>query len=78
MDSKQHNKNHKGGEIIRTDPYDMQLFYSEPFIRESFHRVGCINFYQNMQRGHPKVAREFVLNFNGTKTKVGMLEFEVS
>jgi hypothetical protein len=31
-----------------------------------------------MQRGHPEVAREFALNFNGTKTKVGMLEFEVS
>jgi hypothetical protein len=31
-----------------------------------------------MQRGHPEVAREFALNFNGTKTKVGILEFEVS
>jgi len=31
-----------------------------------------------MQRGHPEVAREFALNFDGTKTKVVMLEFEVS
>jgi hypothetical protein len=31
-----------------------------------------------MYRGHPEVAREFLLNFNGTKTKVGMLDFEVS
>ena len=31
-----------------------------------------------MQRGHLGVAREFSLNFNRTKTKVGMLEFEVS
>jgi hypothetical protein len=31
-----------------------------------------------MQRGHTKVAREFSLNFDGTKTKVGNLELEVS
>ena len=31
-----------------------------------------------MQRGHPEVAREFSLNFDGTKMKVGVLEFEVS
>ena len=31
-----------------------------------------------MQRGHPKVAREFALNFDGIKTKVGTLELEVS
>jgi hypothetical protein len=29
-------------------------------------------------KGHPEVAREFALNFDGTKTKVGTLEFEVS
>ena len=56
----------------------MQLLYSDPLMREAFQRVGCINFYQNMQRGHLEVAREFSLNFNGTKTIVGMLEFEVS
>jgi hypothetical protein len=30
-----------------------------------------------MQRGHLDVAREFALNFDGTKTKVGTLELEV-
>jgi hypothetical protein len=30
-----------------------------------------------MQRGHLEVAREFDLNFDGTKTKVGTLELEV-
>jgi hypothetical protein len=78
MDSQQHKKTHKGGDIVRTDPYDMQLLDSEPLIRESFQRVGCINFYQNMQRGHPEVAIEFALNLNGTKNRVGMLEIEVS
>jgi hypothetical protein len=78
MDNQQHMKTHKGGEIIRIEPYEMQLLDYEPLIREAFQRVGCINLYQKMQRGHPEVAREFSLNFNGTKPKVGMLEFEVS
>jgi hypothetical protein len=77
MDNQQ-KKVHKGGDIVRTKPYDMQLFFEEPLIREVFQRVGCINFCQKMQRGHPEVAKEFTLNFDGTKTKVGILEFEVS
>jgi hypothetical protein len=56
----------------------MKLLDSELLIREAFQRVGCINFCQKMQRGHREVAKEFALNFNGIKTKVGMLEFEVS
>jgi hypothetical protein len=56
----------------------MQLINSEPFFKEAFQRVGCLNFCQKMQRGHPELAKQFALNFNGTKTKVGMLEFEVS
>jgi hypothetical protein len=78
MDSQQYKKTHKGGEIVRTEPYDMQLLDFEPLIKEASQRVGCIIFCQNMQRGHPEVAREFALNFDGTKTKVGVLEFEVS
>ena len=31
-----------------------------------------------MHRGLPEVAREFSLNIDGTKTKVGEVEFEVS
>ena len=31
-----------------------------------------------MQRGHPEVARKFSSKFDGLKTKVGDLEFEVS
>jgi hypothetical protein len=78
MDSQQHKKTHKGGEIVRTEPYYMQLLNSNHLFREAFHMVGCINFCQNMQRGNLEVARESALNFNGTKTKVGMLEFEFS
>jgi hypothetical protein len=31
-----------------------------------------------MQIRNPEVAKQFALNFSGTNTKVGMLEFEVS
>ena len=78
MDNKKHRKTHKGGEIVRIDPYDMQLLDSEHLIREAFQRAGCINFCQKMHRGHLEVAIEFALNFDGNKTKVGRLEFEVS
>jgi hypothetical protein len=69
MDTPQQKKSHKGGSVVRTEPSDMHLFDVEPLIREVFQRVGCLNFCQNMQRGHPEVAREFSLNFDGTKTK---------
>jgi hypothetical protein len=55
----------------------MKLLNSEPLFREAFQRVGCRNFFQKMQRGNPEVAKEFALNFNGTKTNLGMLEFDV-
>jgi hypothetical protein len=57
---------------------DMHLFDTEPMEREVFQRVGCLSFYQNMQRGHPEVERHFSLHFDGRKTKVGDLEFEVT
>jgi hypothetical protein len=57
---------------------DMLVFNTEPMAREAFQRLGCILFYQNMQRGHPEVARQFAFQFNGKKTKVGDFEFEVT
>jgi hypothetical protein len=78
MDNQQGKKIHKGGEIVRVEPHDLQLINSDPFFREAFQRVGCLVFCEKMQRGHPEVAKQFALNFNGKKTKVGTLEFEVS
>jgi hypothetical protein len=78
MDTPQQKKSHKGASVVRTETSDMHLFDVEPLIREVFQRVGFLNFYQNMQRRHPEVAREFSLNSDGTKTKVGTLELEVS
>jgi hypothetical protein len=31
-----------------------------------------------MQRGHSKVEKQFALNFDGKKTRVGDLEFEMT
>jgi hypothetical protein len=76
MDNKQGKKIHKVGEIFKAEPHDMQLINSETFFKEAFQRVGCLNFCEKVQRGHPKVAKQFSLNFYGTKTNVGVLEFE--
>jgi hypothetical protein len=78
MDTPQHKKSHKGGSVVRTEPSDMHLFDVEPMIMEVFQRAGFLTFYQNMQSGHHEVAREFDLNLDGTKNKVGTLDMEVS
>jgi hypothetical protein len=78
METPQMKKSHKGGKVVRTEPVDMHLFETEPMSREVFQRVGCLSFCQNMQRGHPEVTRKFALHFDGRKTKVGDLEFEVT
>jgi hypothetical protein len=78
METPHKNKSHKGGTVVRTESSDMHLFEEEPMAREVFQRVGCLSFYQNMQRGHLEVVRQFSSHFDGLKTKVGDLEFEVS
>jgi hypothetical protein len=78
METPQSKKAHKGGKIVRTEPVDMRLFDTNPIAREAFQRVGCLSFCQNMQRGHLEVAKEFALHYDGRKTKVGDLEFEVT
>ena len=77
METPQSKKAHKGGKIVRTEPVDMRLFDTEPMARDIFQREGCLSFCQNMQRGHLEVEKQFALNFDGEKTRVGYLEFEV-
>jgi hypothetical protein len=57
MEAQQMKKVHKGGDIVRDEPHDLQLINSDPFFRESFQRVGCLDFCEKMQRGHPEVAK---------------------
>ena len=46
--------------------------------RKVFQRIGCLFFFQNMQIGHPEVTKQFASHFDGRRTKVGDLEFEVT
>jgi hypothetical protein len=78
METPQSKKAHKGGKIVRTEPMDMRLFERESMTRDIFQREGCLSFCQNMQRVHPEVPKQFPLNFDGKKTRVGDLEFEVT
>jgi hypothetical protein len=75
MDTPQMKKYHKGGSVVNTEPFDMHLFDVEPMVKEVFQRVVFLSFCQNMQRGHPEVARQFALHFDFIKTKVGNLDF---
>ena len=77
MDTPQSRKAHKSGKVVRTKRMDMHLFDTEPMAREVFQRVGCLSFCQNMQRGHPKVTKQFASHFDGRRTKVGNFEFKV-
>jgi hypothetical protein len=78
MEAHKMKKVHKGGDIVRVEPHNLQLINSDPFFKESLQRVGCLAFFEKMQRGHPEVAKQFALKFNGVKTKFGTLEFEVT
>ena len=71
-------KVYKGGAIIRTEPQDLVLFGDDPTFRASFERVGCMSFCQRIQGFHQQVTKDFALHFDGTKTKVGYLEFVVA
>jgi hypothetical protein len=78
METPQSRKTHKGGKVVRKESVEMHLFDTEPMAREAFQRVGCLSFCQNMQKCHLEVVRQFALQFDGRKTKVGDLEFEVT
>jgi hypothetical protein len=71
-------KVYKGGAIIHTEPQDLVLFEDDPTFRASFERVGCMSFCQRIQGFYQQVTKDFALHFDGTKTKVGDLEFVVT
>jgi hypothetical protein len=75
---KQKKKIYKGGDIVRFEPQGLQLLDSNPIFREYFQTVGCLTFCENLQGGHMEVAKQFSMNFDGVKTRVGSLEFQVT
>jgi hypothetical protein len=76
--NKQKKKIYKGGDIVRFEPQGLQLLDSNPIFRESFQAVGCLTFCEKLQGGHMEVAKQFSLNFDGVKMKVGSLEIQVT
>jgi len=40
METTPKRKIHKGGDVVRTEPYDIQIVDSNPFMKEAFQRVG--------------------------------------
>ena len=48
MDTTQRKKSHKGGSMVRFEPFDMHLFDVDPMVKEVFQRVGYLSFFQNM------------------------------
>jgi hypothetical protein len=71
-------KVYKGGAIIHTEPQDLILFEDDPTFRESFERVGYMNFCQKIQGFNQQVTKDFALHIDGVKTNVGNLEFVVT
>ena len=71
-------KVHKGGVIILTEPLDLVLFKDDPTFRESFERVGYMNFCQKIQGFNEQVTKDFTLHFDGVKMKVGYLQFAIT
>ena len=68
----------KGGAIFYTNLQDLVLFEDDLTFSASFEQVGCMSFCQRIQGFHQQVTKDFVLHFDGTKTKVGDLEFVVT
>jgi hypothetical protein len=56
MDTQQGKKIHKRGDVVRVEPYDLQLLNPDPSFREAFHKVNRLAFFEKMQRGHPEVV----------------------
>jgi hypothetical protein len=75
---KRRRKNVRSGEIVRVEPQGLNFLNANPKIRASFEQVGCIKFCKKIHGYNRQVAREFAENFNGTKTKVGNLQLQVS
>ena len=71
-------KTNKGGHYLRYDPSDMNLLNEGPTYLEFLRRTGCFQFFQILQGCHVQVSKEFSISFNGTASKVGMLNLTIT
>ena len=61
-------KTNKGGHYLRYEPIALEVF----------RRTGCLQFCQRLQGCHLKVSKESTIIFNGTASKVGILNLTVT
>ena len=71
-------KTNKGGDIVRFEPKGMALINSTSGYMDIFRRAVCLRFFQKLQGHHVDIAYQFVLNYDGTKSKVGELVIPVT
>lgn len=71
-------KKKKGFIVVHFEPLNLYLLDENLNFEDSFLHVGCLRFCEKLQGFHTQNAKEFVLNYDGVKTKVGPLEINVS
>ena len=71
-------KTNKGGHYLRYEPSDMNLLNEDSTTLEVFRRTGCLQFFQRLKGCYVKVSKDFAINFNGTTSKVGMLNLTIT
>ena len=64
--------------MVRIEPDNTSLLDESPIFKDSFLQVGFLRFFQKLEGFLVQVAKDFALNCDGVKTRVGPLEIVVS
>ena len=64
--------------MVMFEPLSTTMLDENPMFKDSFRQVGCLRFCQKLEGFHVQVARDFALNYDGIKSKVGPLEITIS
>ena len=73
-----HKRTNKGGSMVKYDPMDLKLVNEDSSFAATFTTAGYMRFCQKLQRYHAQVSNDFVVNFFGIASNVGVLNFMVS
>ena len=71
-------RSHRSGHYLRTKPEGVEALTKDKFVEEAFKKVGCWRFCEKLQGGHTQVTKEFSINFTGSNSKIGFLNFPIS
>ena len=71
-------KVHRGGHRLRYEPENMKAIIEYQTVMEAFSKASCLQFREKLQGCHIQESKEFSLHFNGTTTKVGMLNVPIT